>query len=62
MIEVNNMDIFWSGLAQRASEHTWNERRSQLSKVQEIAIKDMHKKKEGIYQFELFFLVRNEKD
>jgi hypothetical protein len=22
------MDLFWSGLAQRATEHTWNERRS----------------------------------
>jgi hypothetical protein len=33
LIEVNNMDLFWSGLARRASKHTWNERRSQFSKV-----------------------------
>ncbi|MFZ2411371.1 MAG: hypothetical protein WAW23_07360 [Candidatus Methanoperedens sp.] len=35
------MDLFWSGLAQRASEHTRNERRSQFSKVHEIAIRDI---------------------
>ncbi len=34
------MDLFWSGLARRASEHAWNERRSQFSKVHEIALKD----------------------
>jgi hypothetical protein len=32
------MDLFWSGLAQRASEHTWTERRSQFSKVHEMVI------------------------
>jgi hypothetical protein len=26
-IEATNMDLFWSGLVRRASEHTWNERR-----------------------------------
>jgi len=41
------MDLFWSGLAQRASEHTWNERRSQFSKVHETAIQDMLKEKKG---------------
>jgi hypothetical protein len=40
------MDLFWSGLARRASEHTWNERRSQFSKVHEIALQDMLKEKE----------------
>jgi hypothetical protein len=39
------MDLFWSGLAQRATEHTWNERRSQFSKVHETAIQDMLKEK-----------------
>ncbi len=34
------MDLFWNGLAQRASEHTWNERRSQFSKVFETVIQD----------------------
>jgi hypothetical protein len=33
------MDLFWSGLVNRASEHTWNERRSQFRSVHEIAIK-----------------------
>ena len=40
------MDLFWSGLARRASEHTWNERRSQFNKVHEIALQDMLKEKE----------------
>jgi hypothetical protein len=35
------MDLFWSGLAQRASEHIWNERRSQFSKIHEIAIQEI---------------------
>ncbi len=35
------MDLFWSGLVNRASEHTWNGRRSQFSKVFEIAIQDV---------------------
>lgn len=34
------MDLFWSGLVSRASEHIWNERRSQFSKVFETAIQD----------------------
>ncbi len=38
LVEVINMDLFFSGLTQRASEQTWNERRSQFSKVHEIAI------------------------
>jgi hypothetical protein len=41
LIEVTNMDLFWSGLAQRASEHTKNERRSQFSKVHETAIQNI---------------------
>ncbi len=35
------MDLFWSGLARRASEHTWNERRSQFDKVFETVIQDI---------------------
>jgi len=35
------MDLFWSGLASRASEHTWNARKSQFSKVFEITIQDI---------------------
>ncbi len=31
------MDLFWSGLARRAFEHTWNEMRSQFSNVHETA-------------------------
>ncbi len=38
------MDLFWSGLAQRASEHAWNERRSQFSKVFETAVRDIEMK------------------
>ncbi len=34
------MDLFWSGLARRAAEHTRIERRSQFSKVHEIAIRE----------------------
>ncbi len=45
LVEVNNMDIFWSGLAQRASENTWNEKRSQFSNVHETAIQEMIKEK-----------------
>ena len=41
LIEVTNMDLFWSGLASRASEHTWNARKSQFSKVFEITIQDI---------------------
>jgi hypothetical protein len=41
LIEVTNMDLFWSGLAQRASEHTKNERRSQFIKVHETAIQNI---------------------
>ncbi len=43
------MDLFWSGLVNRASEHTWNERRSQFSKVFETVVKDieMEKQREG---------------
>ncbi len=39
------MDLYWSGLAERASEHTWNERRSQFSKVHEMIIQDMETEK-----------------
>jgi hypothetical protein len=41
LIEVTNMDLFWSGLARRASEHTWSERRSQFDKVFETAVRDI---------------------
>jgi hypothetical protein len=37
-MEVTYMDLFWSGLAQRTPEHTWNVRRSQFSKVHEMVI------------------------
>jgi hypothetical protein len=40
------MDLFWSGLAQRASEHIRTERRSQFSKVFETAIECIEMKSE----------------
>ncbi|HEY9207103.1 MAG TPA: hypothetical protein VIO58_14410 [Candidatus Methanoperedens sp.] len=40
------MDLFWSGLVNRASEHTWNERRSQFSKVFETTIRGMEMRKQ----------------
>jgi hypothetical protein len=40
------MDLFWSSLTQRASGHTWNEGRSQFSKVHETVMRDMIKEKE----------------
>jgi hypothetical protein len=42
--EVIKMDLFWSGLARRAAEHTRVERRSQFSKVHEIAIREIELK------------------
>jgi hypothetical protein len=39
------MDLFWSGLAQRASEHSWSERRSQFSKIHETAIQEIEMQK-----------------
>jgi len=39
--EVNYMDLFWSGLARRASEYTRVERKSQFSAVHEIAFQNM---------------------
>lgn len=39
------MDLFWSGLVRRASDHTRNERRSQFSKVFEKAIGDIEMQK-----------------
>jgi len=42
--EVIRMDLFWSGLARRAAEHTRVERRSQFSKVHEIAIREIENK------------------
>jgi hypothetical protein len=39
------MDLFWSGLAQRASEHTRIERRSQFSKIHESAYQDIERQK-----------------
>jgi len=47
LIEVTNMDLFWSGLVNRASEHIWNERRSQFSKVHEFAFRDIEQGKDG---------------
>lgn len=41
LIEVNNMDLYWSGLAQQASENTWNERSNQFSKVHEMDLQDI---------------------
>ncbi len=40
------MDLFWSGLVNRASEHTWNERRSQFSKVFETVVKGIEMEKQ----------------
>ncbi|MDP3104018.1 MAG: hypothetical protein Q8M95_05360 [Candidatus Methanoperedens sp.] len=40
------MDLFWRGLAKRASEHTWNERRSQFSKVHEMVIQKIDNEKQ----------------
>ncbi len=42
--EVIQMDLLWSGLARRAAEHTRVERRSQFSKVHEIAIREIESK------------------
>jgi hypothetical protein len=42
------MDLFWSGLVRRASEHTWNERRSQFSNVFEMAIQGTEIEKESV--------------
>ncbi len=42
-----SMDLFWSGLIVRASEHKWNQRRSQFNKVFESVIQDMEKQEEG---------------
>jgi hypothetical protein len=39
------MDLFWSGLARRASEHTWNERRSQFNGVHETAFQKIEMEK-----------------
>ncbi len=41
MLKVINMDLFFSGLAKRASEHVWNERKSQFRKVHEIAFQEI---------------------
>ena len=41
------MDLFWSGLVNRASEHTWNGRRSQFSKVFEAAIQGVEIEKQN---------------
>jgi len=46
-----NMDLFWSGLTRRASEHTWNERRSQFSKVHEIAVQEIEMEKKLKFNF-----------
>jgi hypothetical protein len=42
------MDLFWSGLVRRASEHTWNERRSQFSKIFETAYQSTEMEKENV--------------
>ena len=41
LVKVIKMDLFWSGLVRRASEHTCNERKGQFSKVFETAIQGM---------------------
>jgi hypothetical protein len=45
--EVNNMDLFWSGLARRASEYTRVERKSQFSAVHEIAFQNVKMQKQS---------------
>jgi hypothetical protein len=35
------MDLFWSGLTERASEHTTINRKSQFSKVFDSVLKDI---------------------
>jgi hypothetical protein len=45
--EVNNMDLFWSGLARRASEYTRVERKSQFSAVHEIAFQNIKIQKQS---------------
>lgn len=35
------MDLFWSGLVRRASEHTRIERRSQFNKIHETVIQNI---------------------
>ncbi len=35
------MDLFFSSIVKSASEQTWKERRSQFSKVHEIAIQEI---------------------
>jgi hypothetical protein len=45
--EVNNMDLFWSGLARRASEYTRVERKSQFSTVHEIAFQNVKMQKQN---------------
>ena len=39
------MDLFWSGLVVRASEHKGNQRRSQFNKVFETVIQDIEMEK-----------------
>jgi len=41
------MDLFWSGLARRASEYTRVERKSQFSGVHEIAFQCAKMEKQG---------------
>jgi hypothetical protein len=41
------MDLFWSGLARRASEYTRVERKSQFSTVHEIAFQDVIMQKQS---------------
>jgi len=45
--EVNNMDLFWSGLARRASEYTRVERKSQFNAVHEIAFQNVKIQKQS---------------
>jgi hypothetical protein len=41
------MDLFWSGLARRASEYTRVERKSQFSAVHEIAFQNVKMQKQS---------------
>ncbi|MFA4955562.1 MAG: hypothetical protein WC556_01140 [Candidatus Methanoperedens sp.] len=41
------MDLFWSGLARRASEYRRVERKSQFSAVHEIAFQNVKMQKQG---------------
>jgi len=39
------MNLLWSGLIRRASEHTWNERKSQFNGIHEVAYQEIEMEK-----------------